>query len=72
MIDQPQRKSYFREEEVVSLVHRLQGISFGRDFSEGGKHKKHGFQKMLDDYQELLRGFSVGDFFFLRWSLYTT
>ncbi|XP_004501854.1 cytochrome P450 71AP13-like [Cicer arietinum] len=38
-------------------------VAFGRDFSEAGDHKKHGFQKMLDEYQELLGGFSVGDFF---------
>jgi hypothetical protein len=38
-------------------------IAFGRDFTEGGESKKYGFQKMLDEYQELLGGFSVGDFF---------
>jgi hypothetical protein len=38
-------------------------IVFGRDFTEGGESKKYGFQKMLDEYQELLGGFSVGDFF---------
>lgn len=36
---------------------------FGRNFSEGGEYQRHGFQKMLDEYQELLGGFSVGDFF---------
>ncbi|CAL0305123.1 unnamed protein product [Lupinus luteus] len=38
-------------------------IAFGRDFSEGGDYQRYGFQKMLDEYQELLGGFSVGDFF---------
>lgn len=38
-------------------------VAFGKDFSEGGESEKHGFQKMLDEYQELLGGFSVGDFF---------
>jgi hypothetical protein len=77
--------SVVREEEVASIVHRIEGsypgtinlskilglyannvvcrIAFGRDFTEGGESKKYGFQKMLDEYQELLGGFSVGDFF---------
>ncbi|KAJ1403279.1 Cytochrome P450 [Sesbania bispinosa] len=38
-------------------------IAFGRDFTEGGENQRHGFQQMLDEYQELLGGFSVGDFF---------
>ncbi|XP_038708922.1 cytochrome P450 71AP13-like [Tripterygium wilfordii] len=38
-------------------------VSLGRDFSEGGDYDRHGFEKMLDDYQELLGGFSLGDFF---------
>ncbi|KAK7302160.1 hypothetical protein RJT34_13041 [Clitoria ternatea] len=38
-------------------------VAFGRDFSKGGEYQKHGFQEMLDEYQELLGGFSVGDFF---------
>ncbi|OVA17634.1 Cytochrome P450 [Macleaya cordata] len=37
--------------------------SFGRDFSEGGEYDKHGFQKMLEEYQALLGGFSLGDYF---------
>nr|XP_015882403.2 cytochrome P450 71AP13-like [Ziziphus jujuba var. spinosa] len=37
--------------------------AFGRDFSGGGEYDKHGFQKMLEEYQELLGGFSLGDFF---------
>ncbi|KAF8028986.1 hypothetical protein BT93_E1608 [Corymbia citriodora subsp. variegata] len=37
--------------------------AFGRDFSAGGDYDKHGFQKMLEEYQELLGGFSIGDFF---------
>ncbi|RWR72097.1 cytochrome P450 71A1-like protein [Cinnamomum micranthum f. kanehirae] len=38
-------------------------VAFGRDFSQGGDYDRHGFQKMLDEYQVLLGGFSVGDFF---------
>ncbi|XP_030458091.2 cytochrome P450 71AP13-like [Syzygium oleosum] len=38
-------------------------IAFGRDFSGGGDYDRHGFQKMLEEYQELLGGFSIGDFF---------
>lgn len=38
-------------------------VAFGRDFSEGGDNQRFGFQKMLDEYQELLGGFSLGDFF---------
>lgn len=37
--------------------------AFGRDFSEGGDYDKQGFQEMLEEYQELLGGLSVGDFF---------
>lgn len=38
-------------------------IVFGKDFSGGGEYEKFGFQEMLDEYQELLGGFSIGDFF---------
>ncbi|XWS51319.1 hypothetical protein CRYUN_Cryun12cG0166800 [Craigia yunnanensis] len=38
-------------------------VAFGRDFSQGGDYDRHGFQKMLEEYQELLGGFSTGDFF---------
>lgn len=38
-------------------------VAFGRDFSAGGEYDQHGFQKMLEEYQELLGGFSLGDFF---------
>lgn len=38
-------------------------VAFGRDFTEGGEYDRHGFQKMLEEYQVLLGGFSVGDFF---------
>ncbi|GMH01230.1 hypothetical protein Nepgr_003069 [Nepenthes gracilis] len=38
-------------------------VVLGRNFSEGGDYNRHGFQSMLEDYQELLGGFSVGDFF---------
>ncbi|KAF7847499.1 hypothetical protein BT93_L2903, partial [Corymbia citriodora subsp. variegata] len=37
--------------------------AFGRDFSAGGDNDKHEFQKMLEEFQELLGGFSIGDFF---------
>ncbi|KAF8029429.1 hypothetical protein BT93_E1971 [Corymbia citriodora subsp. variegata] len=37
--------------------------AFGRDFSAGGDNDKHGFQKMLEEFQDLLGGFSIGDFF---------
>lgn len=36
---------------------------FGRDFYEKGEYDRHGFQQMLIDYQVLLGGFSLGDFF---------
>lgn len=35
----------------------------GRNFSEAGDYDMHGFQSMLEEYQELLGGFSIGDFF---------
>ncbi|KAJ6358782.1 hypothetical protein OIU76_000499 [Salix suchowensis] len=38
-------------------------VALGRDFSGGGEYDRHGFQKMLDDYQALLGGFSLGDYF---------
>lgn len=44
-------------------------IVFGKDFSGGGggggggEYEEFGFKEMLDEYQELLGGFSVGDFF---------
>ncbi|KAK2663615.1 hypothetical protein Ddye_002189 [Dipteronia dyeriana] len=38
-------------------------VAFGRDFSRAGEYDQYGFQKMLEEYQELLGGFSVGDFF---------
>ncbi|XP_059444176.1 cytochrome P450 71AP13-like [Corylus avellana] len=38
-------------------------VAFGRDFSGGGEYDRHGFQKMLEEFQVLLGGFSVGDFF---------
>ncbi|KAK1565493.1 hypothetical protein Q3G72_027979 [Acer saccharum] len=38
-------------------------VAFGRDFSGAGEYDQYGFQKMLEEYQELLGGFSVGDFF---------
>lgn len=38
-------------------------VVLGRNFSTGGEYDQHGFQSMLEEYQELLGGFSVGDFF---------
>ncbi|EEF51898.1 cytochrome P450, putative [Ricinus communis] len=38
-------------------------VALGRDFSQGGEYDQHGFHKMLEDYQELLGGFSLGDYF---------
>ncbi|XP_024025585.1 cytochrome P450 71A1 [Morus notabilis] len=38
-------------------------VSFRMDFSEGGDFDQKGFQKLLEEYQELLGGLSVGDFF---------
>lgn len=37
--------------------------AFGKIFTEGGDFDRHGFQDMLNEYQILLGGFSVGDFF---------
>ncbi|KAL6973131.1 hypothetical protein U1Q18_027310 [Sarracenia purpurea var. burkii] len=38
-------------------------VAFGRDFTEGGDYDRRGFEKLLHDYQVLLGGFSIGDFF---------
>ncbi|KAK8478894.1 hypothetical protein V6N12_033804 [Hibiscus sabdariffa] len=38
-------------------------VALGRDFSHGEEYDCHGFQKMLEEYQELPGGFSIGDFF---------
>ncbi|XP_051116988.1 cytochrome P450 71AP13-like [Andrographis paniculata] len=38
-------------------------IVFGKDFNGGGEYDRLGFQEMLNEYQELLGGFSIGDFF---------
>lgn len=38
-------------------------IVLGRDYSGGGDYDRLGFQKMLDEYQVLLGGFNLGDFF---------
>ncbi|GAB2269750.1 hypothetical protein Dimus_004672 [Dionaea muscipula] len=35
----------------------------GRNFSDGGEYDQHGFHSMLEEYQELLGGLSIGDFF---------
>ncbi|XP_072950594.1 cytochrome P450 71AP13-like [Typha angustifolia] len=37
--------------------------AFGREFLEGGEYERHGFEEMLEDYQVLLGGFSLGDFY---------
>ncbi|XP_062116103.1 cytochrome P450 71AP13-like [Humulus lupulus] len=38
-------------------------VVFGRDFSEGGDYDKQGFQELLEEFQELLGGLGVSDFF---------
>lgn len=38
-------------------------VAFSKDYSEGGDYDRYGFQKLLEDYQTLLGGFSTGDFF---------
>ncbi|KAL0385155.1 UNVERIFIED_CONTAM: cytochrome [Sesamum radiatum] len=39
-------------------------VVFGKDFTGGdGEYERLGFQEMLSEYQELLGGFSLGDFF---------
>ncbi|KAL7153549.1 hypothetical protein ABFS83_04G177000 [Erythranthe nasuta] len=38
-------------------------IVFGKDFSVDGEYERLGFQEMLNEYQELLGGFALGDFF---------
>lgn len=38
-------------------------IVFGKDFTNDGEYDRLGFQEMLNEYQELLGGFSIGDFF---------
>lgn len=38
-------------------------VALGRDFSGAGEYDQYGFQKMLEEYQALLGGFSIGDFF---------
>ncbi|KAL3512689.1 hypothetical protein ACH5RR_025406 [Cinchona calisaya] len=38
-------------------------VAFGKDFSQGGDNVRHNFQNLLEEYQVLLGGFSIGDFF---------
>ncbi|XP_059302039.1 LOW QUALITY PROTEIN: cytochrome P450 71AP13-like [Lycium ferocissimum] len=38
-------------------------VAFGKIFTEGGDYERHGFHKLLDEFQELLGGLSIGDFF---------
>jgi cytochrome P450 len=38
-------------------------VAYGRDFSAGGEYNRHGFQNMLEEFQILLGGISIGDFF---------
>ena len=38
-------------------------VAYGRDFSTGGEYDRHGFQNMLEEFQILLGGISIGDFF---------
>jgi cytochrome P450 len=37
--------------------------AFGKDFYGQGEYDRHGFAEMLEEYQVLLGGFSIGDFF---------
>ncbi|GMH01229.1 hypothetical protein Nepgr_003068 [Nepenthes gracilis] len=38
-------------------------VVLGRNFSQAGDYDRHGFHSMLEEFQELLGGFSIGDFF---------
>ncbi|KAF5476683.1 hypothetical protein F2P56_003397 [Juglans regia] len=38
-------------------------VVFGRDFSGGGEYDRYGFHQMLEEFQVLLGGFSLADFF---------
>ncbi|GMN56895.1 hypothetical protein TIFTF001_026014 [Ficus carica] len=38
-------------------------VALGRDFSGGGKYDEYGFEKLLEDYQELLGALGVGESF---------
>uniref|UniRef100_A0A2N9IWF3 Cytochrome P450 n=1 Tax=Fagus sylvatica TaxID=28930 RepID=A0A2N9IWF3_FAGSY len=38
-------------------------VAIGRDFSAGGEYDRRGFHKMFEEFQVLLGGFSIGDFF---------
>lgn len=38
-------------------------VAFDRDFTQGGDYDKQGFLELLGEYQVLLGGFSIGDFF---------
>nr|XP_048329053.1 cytochrome P450 71AP13-like [Ziziphus jujuba var. spinosa] len=51
--------SKFLETYANNIICR---VAFGRDFSEG-EYDQHGLQKTLVEFQELLGGLSLGDFF---------
>ncbi|KAK7411071.1 hypothetical protein VNO78_02441 [Psophocarpus tetragonolobus] len=38
-------------------------VAFGRDFVQSGDSQRQGFQKVVDEHEELLGGFNIGDFF---------
>ncbi|KAL3512688.1 hypothetical protein ACH5RR_025405 [Cinchona calisaya] len=38
-------------------------IAFGKDFTQGEDNVRHNFQNLLEEFQVLLGGFSIGDFF---------
>lgn len=38
-------------------------VAFDRDFTQGGDYDKQGFLELLGEYQVLLGGFSIGEFF---------
>ncbi|KAK4375682.1 hypothetical protein RND71_006359 [Anisodus tanguticus] len=38
-------------------------VAFEKIFMEGGEYERQGFHKLLEEFQELLGGLSIGDFF---------
>ncbi|KAJ8563288.1 hypothetical protein K7X08_031740 [Anisodus acutangulus] len=38
-------------------------VAFGKIFMEGGEYERHGIHKLLEEFQELQGGLSIGDFF---------
>ncbi|XP_073064638.1 cytochrome P450 71AP13-like [Primulina eburnea] len=68
LIHRIEESSYPQTLNLTKLLHMyandvLCRIVFGKDFSAGGEYERLGFQEMLEELQELLGGFDVGDFF---------